>query len=211
MLRRLKKYFFSGLAVFLPVVLTIYISVLILNFAESILGKYLKPFLLEYYDFYFWGLGILILFLLIVLSGFLITNYFGRTIHRSAEHLLLSIPLMSNIYPAFKEIAKFVFREETNGKRLEQVVLLQWPRPGVYTIGFITNATTAEICQKAGRDLVNVLVPTVPNPLTGMIAMVPHEELIVLNLSVEDAVKIIVSGGVVDPKALPIANDSEQT
>ena len=204
MLRRLKKYFFSGLAVFLPAVLTIYVGVMLLNFAESILGRYLKPFLLEYYDFYIWGIGIFLLAFLIVFAGFLVTSFFGRTIHRVTEQTLLQLPLLGNIYPAFKEIAKFIFREESGGKRPEQVALVQWPTKGAYTIGFLTNKTTDEICRKAGRELVNVLIPTVPNPLTGFIAMLPREEVIPLNLSVEEAVQIIVSGGVVDPRVAPI-------
>ena len=199
MLRRLKKYFFSGLAVFLPLLLTVYVSIWALNLTESVFGKYLKPFFLEYYDFYIWGLGIIILLVVILFCGFLVANYFGRNIHRLTEQLLSHIPLVSSIYPAFKEVAKFLFSERGPGRHLEQVVLVEWPSPGLYALGFVTNKTPAVICEKAGRELYNVLIPHVPNPVSGYIVMVPRESLIVLPLSVEDAVKIIVSGGVVDP------------
>lgn len=202
MTRRLKKYFFSGLAVFLPFILTIYVCAWFLNFSESIFGKYLRPFLLENYDFYIWGLGIVVLVVLILFSGFIVTNYFGRAIHRTTESLMMRIPVMKSIYPAFKEIAKFIFREDDGTQLPQQVVLVQWPRLGLYTLGFLTNKTTKVIMDATGQDMVNVLIPHVPNPLSGYFMMVPRSEIIPLQMSVEDAIKIIVSGGVVDPHAL---------
>ncbi len=202
MFRRLKKYFFTGLAVFLPFLLTLYISVWILNFFESILGRYLRPLLLEYYDFYFWGIGIIVLLVLIMLFGFLATNYFGRVVHRSTEKLFLSVPLLGNIYPAFKEIAKFLFREdsaEDKDQAPQQVVLVEWPREGSWSVGFLTNRSPEEVCAMVGRELVSVLIPTVPNPLTGFVVMIPKEKVFPLKMSMEDAVKIVVSGGVVIP------------
>jgi uncharacterized membrane protein len=199
MFKRFKKYFFSGLAVFLPIALTVYVFVMVLNFAESILGRYLRPFFLDYYDFYFWGLGIIVLLLIIVFIGFLVTNYFGRKLQSLAEKIMLRIPLMANIYPAFKEIAKFIFRDKK--ARFERVVLVQWPCKGVYSIGFMTNIAPKQVMEKVNLKLVNVLIPTVPNPLTGFVIMVPEAEAIPLPISVEEAVKIIVSGGVVNPAA----------
>ncbi len=202
MLRRLRKYFFSGLAVFLPFILTINVCAWFLGFSESIFGKYLRPFLLNNYDFYIWGLGIVVLVVLILFSGFLVTNYFGRAIHRVIENLMMRIPVMQSIYPAFKEIAKFVFKEDDGIGMPQQVVMVQWPRLGLYTLGFLTNKTTKVIADAAGRDLVNVLIPHVPNPLSGYFMMIPRDEIIPLKLTVEEAIKIIVSGGVVDPHAL---------
>ena len=200
---RFKKYFFSGLAVFLPLVLTIYVSVWALNFVESIFGKYLRPFLLENYDFYIWGIGIVVLGIVVLLCGFLVTNYIGRAVHRWAERWMVKLPLIGNIYPAFREIADFLLKGDgEGGSKLGQVVLLEWPRAGVYTIGFLTNTTPAFIAAKTGKDLVNILIPTVPNPITGFIMMVPRDQVTLLDMSVEEAVKIIVSGGVVDPRVI---------
>lgn len=195
MLRRLKKYFFSGLAVFLPLVLAVYVFLWFMNFLESLLGKYLKPFFLEYYDFYFWGLGILMLVLLVLFSGFLITHYFGKVLHRSAEKLILRVPLLSVIYPAFKEVSNFFFQEKA---RFEKVVLLEWPSRGMYVLGFLTNASTPRISDKVGKKLSNVMIPNVPNPLTGFVVMVPDEFITPLDIKVEEAVRIIVSGGVIN-------------
>lgn len=199
MFRSLKKYFFSGLAVFLPFALTVNVCVWILNFSENLFGKYLRKFFIENYDFYFWGLGLLLLVAIILFCGFLITNYFGRSLHRLTEDLMMRIPVMSSLYPAFKEIAKFIFREDDTGKP-QQVVLVEWPAPGCLTIGFLTNKTCAAACPSEGGDYVNVLIPTVPNPLSGFVMIFPRDRVRPLALSVEDAVKIIVSGGVVDPQ-----------
>ena len=204
MFRRLKKYFFSGLAVFLPLVLAIYVFVWLMNFVESLLGKYLKPFFLEYYDFYFWGFGILVLVLLILFSGFLITHYFGRVMHRATEKLVAQVPLLSMIYPAFKEISKFFFQEKA---RFEKVVLVEWPSKGMYVIGFVTNPATPRISDKIGKKLFNVMIPNVPNPLTGFVVMVPEELMTPLDITVEEAVKIIVSGGVINLEHIESAED----
>ena len=204
MFGRLKKYFFSGLAVFLPLVLAIYVFVWLMNFVESLLGKYLKPFFLEYYDFYFWGLGILILVLLILFCGFLVTHYFGRVIHRTTERLVLQVPLLGTIYPAFKEISKFFFQEKA---RFEKVVLAEWPSQGTYVIGFLTNPTTPRISDKIGKKLSNVMVPHVPNPLTGFLVLLPDDRITPLDITVEEAVRIIVSGGVINLEHVESAED----
>ncbi len=195
MFKRLKKYFFSGLAVFLPLVLAIYVFVWLMNFVESLLGKYLKPFFLENYDFYFWGFGILILVLLILFSGFLITQYFGRIMHRMTEKLVLRVPLLGMIYPAFKEISKFFFLEKA---RFDKVVLVEWPCKGAYVVGFLTNPVALRIADKVGKKLSHVMIPKVPNPLTGFVVLVPDELITPLDITVEEAVKIIVSGGVMN-------------
>ena len=182
---RLKKYFFSGLAVFLPLVLTVYVSIWALNFVEGIFGKYLRPFLMENYDFYIWGIGIVALVIVILFCGFLVTNYIGRAVHRWAEQWMVRVPLVGNIYPAFKEIAKFLFQGDSSF-RPQHVVLVQWPSPERYMIGFLTNDTPAVLCRKAGRDLVNVLIPHVPNPLTGFVVMLPRAEVHILEMTVED-------------------------
>ncbi|MEI8011444.1 MAG: DUF502 domain-containing protein [Candidatus Omnitrophota bacterium] len=192
----LKKYFISGLAVFVPLALALYVFVWVMNFAEGLLGKYLKPFFIENYDFYFWGMGIIILVAVILLCGFFIANYFGKMIHRAAERIVLRIPLLGSIYPAFKEIASFMFTEHS--RNIQQVVMVEWPCKGMYMIAFLTNKTTDRIAVKIGRKMSNVMIPHVPNPLVGFVVMVPDEDIVPLPLTIEEAVKIIVSGGVIN-------------
>ena len=209
-LRRLKKYFFSGLAVFVPLTLAIYVFMWLMNFAESLLGKYLKPFFLENYDFYFWGLGIIILVAVILFCGFLVTQYFGRVIHRAAEYLVLKVPLLGTIYPAFKEIAQFLFREKAS--QIQQVVLAEWPSPGVYIIGFMTNTASTRVSDKVGRKMLNIMIPHVPNPLTGFLVLLPEDRVKMLDITVEEAIKIVVSGGVINgdtPVNTEMADENE--
>ena len=201
MLLRLRKYFLSGLAVFLPLVFAIYVFIWILNFMESLLGRYLRPFFIEYYDFYLWGLGILILLLVVLFCGFCVTHYFGKVIHRVTERIVLRIPLLGSIYPAFREIAGFLFREHASN--IQQVVMVEWPCKGMYMIAFLTNKTAERIAVKAGRKMSNVMIPHVPNPLVGFVVMVPDEDIVPLPISIEEAVKIIVSGGVINGEPHP--------
>ncbi len=211
MVRRLRKYFLSGLAVFLPLTLAVYVFVWLMNFVEKLLGKYLKPLFLEYYDFYFWGIGILVLVLLILFGGFLITHYFGKVMHRVAEKLVLKVPLLNTIYPAFKEISKFLFRSQK--VNIQKVVMVQWPRPGVYVVAFLTNTTSERIARHTGKKLCNVMIPSVPNPLTGFAVMIPEDEITPLDITIEEAVKIIVSGGVInldEPQELEDTEDADE-
>ena len=207
MLHRLKKYFFTGLAVFLPLALAVYVFVWIMNFAERLLGKYLKPFLLEYYDFYFWGLGILLLVAIILFCGFVVTHYFGKVIHRMTEKLVLQVPLLNTIYPAFKEISRFLFRKQKTS--IQKVVMVQWPSPGIYVVAFLTNSTSERIAQYVGRKMCNVMIPSVPNPLTGFVVMIPEEDIVPLPITIEEAVRIIVSGGVVNLESVDEVEETD--
>ena len=113
-----------------------------------------------------------------------------------AERLVSHVPLLGTIYPAFKEIATFMFRDQS--KHVQQVVMVEWPCKGMYMIAFLTNKTAERINAKAGRKMSHVMIPHVPNPLVGFVVMVPDEDIVPLPISVEEAVKIIVSGGVIN-------------
>jgi uncharacterized membrane protein len=126
--------------------------------------------------------------------------------HRAAEKLVLQVPVLGMIYPAFKEISKFFFQEKAH---FEKVVLAEWPSKGSYVIGFITNPTTVRINDKVGKKLSNVMIPNVPNPLTGFVVMLPDELITPLDITVEEAVKIIVSGGVINLDHVETAEDPD--
>lgn len=198
MLSRLRKYFISGLLVFLPMGLTVYLFFLIIDYTDKILGKYLEPYFYENFGFWFPGVGIIILIYLIVLIGFLVTNFFGRRVHSFFEHVLLKLPFFKQVYPALKQMAIFLFSRDQI-KSFRKVVLIEYPRKGIFALGFLTNDSPEKINQPTRKDLCNVFVPSAPGPLTGYVMFIPRNEIIVLDMSVEDAVKIIVSGGVVNP------------
>jgi uncharacterized membrane protein len=200
MLANLRRYFLSGLIVFLPLALTVFLFRWMLVFTDSLLGKYIAPYFEKYFGFYFRGLGILLSVVIIVFIGFVVTNYFGRKLHALAEKILIQLPFFKQVYPAFKEIALFMFSRDKLS--FKQVVIVQYPSKGIFCVGFLTNETCEKICQLTEKKLCNVFVPTTPSPMTGYVVMIPKEEIIFSDLSIEDALRVIVSGGVLNPMEL---------
>lgn len=194
--KRLRRYFISGLGVFLPLALTLYLGIWAFNFTDGFFGKFIRPFFPDEFRYYFPGLSILIGLIIITLIGFVIAHYLGRRIHVVFERMLLRLPFFKQIYPAFKEMVNFLFSGE---KKLafKQVVIIEYPSAGIYTIGFLTNEAPKKACEKIGQALLNVFIPTVPNPLTGFVVMVPKDKVRFTDISVDEAVKYLVSGGVV--------------
>ena len=194
---KIRRYFLSGLVVFLPLTLTVFLFVWALSFADGLLGKYLEPYFAQRFGFYFKGLGIILLVAIIILIGFFVTNYFGKKIHGFFERLLLKLPFFKQVYPAIKEMALFLFSRPKVS--FQQVVLVEYPRKGVYSFGFLTNDTSQRISNMTRQELCNVFIPSSPGPLTGFVILVPKKEIIFTELSVEQILKFIVSGGVVNP------------
>jgi len=157
MINRLRNYFFSGLIVFLPISLTVYIFFLAINFSDSLLGKYLEPIFHEKVGFYFHGISIIVLLLIILFTGIAATNFFGRKIYTFFESLLVKLPFFRQVYPALKEMAIFLFSRDRLSS-FKQVVLVEYPRKGVYAMGFLTNDTGRLICEKTKQELCNVFI-----------------------------------------------------
>ena len=198
MIKHFKKYFLSGLIVFLPVALTVYLFGMAINFADSFFGKYLQPYFYENFGFYFRGISIFVGVCLILVIGFFVTNFLGRKIYNFFEQLLIKLPFFRQVYPAIKEMAIFLFsRERMHSFR--QVVIVEYPRKGIYSFGFLTNETSEKMCGAVKTKLCNVFIPSAPGPLTGFVVMVPKKDITVTDVSVEEAFKFIVSGGVVNP------------
>jgi len=197
MFTRIRRYFLSGMVVFMPLALTIFLLVWVFNFGDNFLGKYLEPYFEENFGFYFRGIGIIMFVGILILIGFLATNYFGRKIHAFFEKILLKLPFFKQVYPAFKEMAMFLFSRPRMA--FQQVVLIEYPRQGVYSLGFLTNESSERFSKISRHELCNVFIPSSPGPLTGFVVMAPKKDIIQTGLSVEDAFKFIVSGGVVNP------------
>ena len=191
---KLKRYFISGLIIFLPLALTAYLLVLTFNFADGILGKYLQPYFSREFGFYFRGFRIIICLTLIFIIGFLGSNFLGKKFYPLFEGLLLKLPFFKQVYPAIKEIAVFIFSREKF--TLHQVVMVEYPRKGVYAIGFLTNDVPKKVTDEVGHELCYVFIPKTPSPLTGYLTLVPKKELIFPDMTAEDAIKILVTGGV---------------
>lgn len=193
-MKRLKQYFIAGLVTVIPVFLTIYILVLLFQFADGILGKYLNVYFKKTMGFYIPGIGFLICLVAILFVGVLATDFVGKKILRRIERWFSALPLINKIYPALKQIVKFISAQKEFG--FKKVVLVEYPSKGIWSIGFLTNEKFQQIDKVTGKEMLAVFLPTTPGPLSGYVVFFPKEEVKFLDIPVADALKIIISGGV---------------
>lgn len=191
---KLKKYFFTGIIIIIPVFLTVYVLVSIFNFLDNILGRYLTGYFRYKLGFYIPGLGFLLSLLVIILAGFLATSFFKNRLFVNLEKWFAGLPLIKNIYPALKQIILFVSAQKEFG--FKKVVLVEYPSRGIWSIGFLTNEGYEELNKTTGKEIVSVFIPTSPGPLTGNMIFVPKAEVKFLDMSIKAALNIIISGGV---------------
>ena len=182
----LRRYFVTGLATLFPVAVTIWLLVKIFTVADGLLGRH----------FGIPGLGILVTVVVILAVGVFSVHFFGHVVFRTIEIWFSRLPLVKKIYPPNKQLTGFFFDEQGRQAVFKRVVLVEFPRPGSYSIAFVTNEFETTVTGRS-QTLLTLLVPTPPSPLTGPIIFVPKEEVVPLNLSVEDALKLVMSGGVV--------------
>ncbi|MCP4714916.1 MAG: DUF502 domain-containing protein [Deltaproteobacteria bacterium] len=188
MKKRIRRYFISGLLVVVPVALTIYILALVIKFTDR-----LYPLLKAYLPVYIPGFGIIVTFIIIILVGLITTNYLGKKLLGLGEKIIERIPIVKEIYQPIKQISVALFSLEH--KNFRRVVLIEYPRKGIYTLVFVTGRAKQELCDKTGRKLLNVFVPTTPNPTSGFYLMVPEDDTISVDMDTEEAFRLIVSGG----------------
>jgi uncharacterized membrane protein len=189
MRHRLRTWFIAGLIVFLPVAITFSIIAWLFRIVDSFLGWLLPPLLGRAIP----GVGLILSLVVILFIGALATNVLGRRVVGFFEGLMLRIPLARSIYSATKSISDTLVLQRRAAFR--RAVLVEWPRRGAYTVGFVTGETIG--IPAGGGRAVNVFVVTTPNPTTGFMMMVPEDEALPLEMSVEDALKIVMSGGIV--------------
>jgi len=196
---RLRAYFFAGVLVVAPISITFYIAYLILDFVDARVTP-LIPLRYNpntYLPFGIPGLGLVVLLVVITFIGATTANYLGRVFVRLSEGVLARMPVIRGIYGAVKQLVESVFSQKASAFR--QVVLIEWPRDGVWSLGFVTSATAGEITERLSGGVVSIMVPTTPNPTSGYLVFVPREKVIALKMSVEDAMKMILSSGIVVP------------
>jgi len=195
---RLRTYFLTGIVVTAPISLTIYLLVLFIDFVDSRITP-LIPVRYNpetYLPFSIPGLGIVVVVVLLTLVGALSVGLVGRTIVRAGERLVERMPIVRSVYSALKQVFQTVLSESS--KSFREVVLVQM-RPGIWTVGFVTNTTQGEVQNLTADEVVNVFVPTVPNPTTGLLLFVPRKDLVPLSMTPEEAMKMLISGGIVTP------------
>lgn len=196
---RLRNYFFTGLVVAAPIGLTVYITTWFVDLVDTwfvpLIPAQYQPD--RYLPFEIPGLGLLIAFVLLTLLGALTANIFGRAILSFAEGLVDRMPVVRSIYGAIKQIFETVVSQSTTSFR--DVGVIEYPRKGLYTIVFVTSQTTSQIGEQMGHDLISVFLPTTPNPTSGFLLYVPRQDVTILDMSIEEGAKLIISAGLVEP------------
>ncbi|MGB0910301.1 MAG: DUF502 domain-containing protein [Nitrospirales bacterium] len=187
----LKRYFFTGLLVITPIWGTILVLKTLFVTVDSILGNVLADLVIQ--EYYFPGLGIIALFLLILLSGILATNILGRRIVKRWEGFLDRVPIVRGIYATLKSVMDILSFKQR--EKYDKVVMIQFPKNGSYCLAFVTGETREEVQRLAPETLIHVFVPTSPNPTSGYFLLVPEHEVVPVDIEVEEAMKLIVSGG----------------
>jgi uncharacterized membrane protein len=189
-----KKYFISGLLIWIPILVTIFVLKFILDFLDNILSVLPEAYHPEnLLNIHIPGFGVVIALLIIFLTGVLLTNMFGQHLITSIEHLLQKVPMVRSLYSGTKQILQTLV--SSNGKSFRKVVLLEYPREGIWSMGFLAGSGHTEVTQKCGKPMLSVFIPTTPNPTSGFLVMVPQEAVTELDIPVEDALKFIISLG----------------
>jgi len=193
MIKRIRQLFVRGVFSLLPMVATIYILYFIFSFMDSFLGAYIEMLVGRSLP----GVGIFASIVLIFVMGFFVSNVIGERLFRFGERMVKKIPIVTKVYFGIKQI---IDAFSLKGKQVfNRVVLVEYPRKGIYVVGFLTGECRGEVQIKTAARLINVFVPTTPNPTSGMLILVPDDEITYLDMTVEEGLKLIVSAGVVVP------------
>ena len=197
--KSIRSYLLAGLVVWLPIIVTF----VVLRFMIDLLDKSIALLPAAYrpeqlFGFYLPGFGVVFSLLLLFVTGLLATNFLGQHFMRWGEDILDRIPLVRSIYSATKQVMETVF--SSNSQAFRKVILVEYPRPGIWTIAFQTGTANKEVVAHTGVETLIIFVPTTPNPTSGFLMMVPKSDTKELSMSVDDALKLVISLGVVQTK-----------
>ncbi len=193
---RLRNYFITGIVVLVPIGITLYLTKFFVSISSKLIPSEINP---NYYlPFSIPGLEIFLAVILITIMGYLSLSFIGKKILQLFNDLLKKIPILRTIYSAIGQMAETLAPKKNNKK---SVVLIEYPRKGSWAVGFATKDNKGEISKKTNQKLVNVFVPTTPNPTSGFLLMFPKDEVVYLDMTFEEASKFIVSAGTSNPKS----------
>ena len=193
-LAKLRNYFITGIVVLVPIGITLYLTKFFISISSGFIPYHLNPN--NYLPFAIPGLEILLSVIFITIIGGLSISFIGKRILKFVNDLFKRIPILRTIYSAIGQMTESLAPNKRNNKK--SVVLIQYPRKGSWAVGFATKENKGEISKKTNSDLINVFVPTTPNPTSGFLLMFPKDEIIYLDMSFEEASKFIVSAGTSD-------------
>ncbi len=201
-----RRYLIAGLLIWVPLGITIFVVRLLINWLDGsilLIPEAYRPENLVGYAIP--GLGVLLSILVVMFTGLLAANLFGRKLVGFWEGLLSHVPLVRSIYSGAKQLAETMFSE--SGESFRKVLLVEFPRRGLWTLAFLTGTDQGEVQTKTGNDVINVYIPTTPNPTGGYFVMVPREDVQELDMSVDDGLKMLMSMGAVVPDAIQNASE----
>jgi len=196
---RLRAYFFAGILITAPVSLTIYLAWLFIRFVDERVFSLLPPEYNpeSYLPFFIPGIGLLVALVGLTLIGAVTAGFLGRAARHLIEGVLNRLPVIRSLYGAIKQVMETVLANKSSAFR--ECVLIEYPRQGIWTLGFITGSTKGEVQEATAENVINVFVPTTPNPTSGFLLFVPEHDIIRLKMPIEDGLKLVISGGIVTP------------
>ena len=231
--RDFKRFFFRGLAAVLPTLLTLMVIVYVFSFVNTYIGQYINTGVLAIiklfraeanpstgagpaplnietiWDTYFWWVGFFLAVVAIYIFGRFVASIFGRWIWRFAERVIRTIPLIGTIYPQIKQVTDFLFSEHKID--FSRVVAVEYPRKGIWSIGFVTGTGMRILQEGSESTLLTIFIPSSPTPITGYTITVRREEVVDLGISIDDALRFTISGGVIMPPSQKLSDaKSEQ-
>lgn len=198
-LGRLRNYFLAGILVTAPIAITIYVTWGFLKFLDN----KITPLIPEVYNPNTYlpveipGLGLLIAITFFIIIGWLTRNFLGRFFVRISENIVERLPVINTIYGAVKQIFETVMASKSDA--FKEVVMFEYPRKGIWVLGFVTGVTKGEVQTVTDNETVNIFLPTTPNPTSGFLLFLPKKDLIYMKMTVEEGIKMIVSGGIITP------------
>lgn len=214
---RFKSYFFRGLAVLLPTILTIWIFVFGYTFIQGNISRHIafglnrllvfivgEVFVEQHLNPIWMGValsaaGFLVALFIVVMVGALLASVVGRSLWRMVEKFIMNTPFLRQVYPYVKQITDFFLTREEKEKMFSKVVAVEYPRKGIWSVGFVTGSGLEKVVNNVRKEFLTILIPTSPTPFTGFVIMVPKKQTIDLDMTIEEALRFTVSGGLIAP------------
>lgn len=197
---KLRAYLFTGILVTAPVMITFFVAYKLIVFIDVAVNRVLPPQFKpdNFLPFTVPGLGIIILVVALTLIGMFAAGFLGKFFLRLGEWIVYKMPFISSVYSVLKQIFETFLSNKSNA--FKQVVLLEYPRKGIWILGFVSTDTEGEVKEHLQTEMINVFIPTTPNPTSGFLIFVPKSDVVPLDMSVEDGIKFVISGGIVSPE-----------
>lgn len=197
---KIKAYFFTGILVTAPVSMTFYLAYKLISWIDVSVNRLIPPEFRpdNYLPYSIPGLGLVLLIVALILIGMFAAGFLGKFFLSLGEWIVYKMPLISSVYSLLKQVFQTFLSNKNNA--FSKVVLLEYPRKGIWILGFVSSETQGEVKDKLGREMLSIFIPTTPNPTSGFLIFVPKEDTVSLDMSVEEGIKFVISGGLVSPE-----------